>query len=294
MRYYAILNPVAGRGRLGQIESKLKQVFDRLGIEGEMVKTISPGDAGHLARLGLKKGYSHFLCIGGDGTVFEIVNGIQDAPVTIGIIPIGEHNLFARSLDCDKYTWENLLEQYATIPRATAVDIGKINNFYFLTSAGFGLCVDNLLETKDKNTIKIKKPSFLKTISSFYRNPEPVSTTIVIDKKYTINLQAYDVQIVNSTNFFYHEAKIPISSHDRQLDLVTLDSSITSSEARKIKQTREFKGLQGVSHIPSKYIVLQKPQSLVMQIDGELLEAETPLICTPANFQIRFLQPQKY
>lgn len=294
MRYYAILNPVAGRGRLAQIENKLKQVFDRLGIEGEMVKTISPGDAGHLARIGIKKGYSHFLCIGGDGTVFELINGIQDAPITIGIIPIGEHNLFARSLECDKYSWENLLEQYASIPRTIAVDVGRINNYYFLTSAGFGLCVENLLDRNDKNSTKIKTPSFIKTLASFYKSPPLVETSIIVDKKYTVNLQAYDVQIINSSNFFYHDTKIPISSHDRLLDLVTIDSSISSSTARKIKQSRELKSNDGLSHIPSKHISIQKPKHLLMQIDGELLEAETPLICTPATFQVRFLQPQKY
>lgn len=294
MRYYAILNPVAGKGKLAQIESKLKQVFDRLGIEGEMVKTISPGDAGHLARIGIKKGYSHFLCLGGDGTLFEIINGVQDAPITIGIIPLGENNLFARSLECDKYTWENLLEQYTAVPRTIAVDIGKINNYFFLTSAGFGLSVDNLIETQDKNSTRIKKPSFFKNLSRFYKNPEPVETVLLIDKTYTITLKAFDVQITNSNYFFYHDTRIPISAHDRLLDLITIDNSISSIEARKIKQSREIKSDIQLSHIPSKYIVIQKPQHLIVQIDGELLEAEAPLICTPAAFQVRFLQPQKY
>ena len=294
MRYYAILNPVAGKGKLAQIEKKLRQTFDKLGVEGEVVKTISPGDAGHLAKIGIKKGYTHFLCIGGDGTLFEIINGIQDAPITIGIIPIGEANLFARTLGCNNYTWQNLLEQYVSIPRSTAVDIGKVNNFYFLTSVGFGLCVDSILDHKNKLSKRVRQKSWLKTLISRYQVPTLYETTITVDKKYTINVQSYDVQIINSSNFFYHEKNIPISSHDRLLDLIITDKSISTYQARKIRQTRLITNVDLLSHIPSKYFSLQKPQHLLIQVDGELLEADAPLICTPASFQVRFLQPQKY
>lgn len=294
MRYYAILNPVAGKGRLAQLEIKFKQAFDRLGIDGEIVKTISPGDAGHLARIGLKKGYSHFMCVGGDGTVFEIVNGLQDAAVTIGIIPIGEHNLFARTLGCDQFTWLNLLEQYATLPRAVAVDIGKINNYFFLTSAGFGISVNNLLNHLDRASKHIKKPSLLKSITELYKAPTLHDVMIMIEKHYTVNVKAYDVQIVNSAHFFYHQENFHISSHDRKLDLIILDDSLAPNTAKKIRQTRIISGVSSYSQIPGTHFVIQKPQHLTLQLDGELLEAETPLICTQAPFQVRFLQPQKF
>ncbi|MBI4836763.1 MAG: hypothetical protein HY817_05920 [Candidatus Abawacabacteria bacterium] len=294
MRYYAILNPVAGKGKLAQIESKLKLTFDRLGIEGEMVKTISPGDAGHLARLGLKKGYSHFLCVGGDGTVFEIINGILDAPITIGIVPIGANNLFAQSLGCDQYPWQNLLEQYASVPRSIAVDVGKVNNYLFLSSAGLGLCVNNIIDLRDKHSQRIKKNSWLKNITTFYKPQTIYNTTIMIEKKYTVNVAAYDVEIVNAGYFFQLPQKILFSTQDRLLDLVTIDNSLSPREARKLKQSRILTQSEGVSHIPGKHFVIQKPDHLTLQVDGELLDADTPLIFTQAPFQIRFLLPQKY
>ncbi len=290
MRCYAILNPVAGKGRLAQIENKLREAFDRLKIDGELVKTISPGDASHLARIGLKKGYSTFLCIGGDGTLHEILNGVRDAAVTIGIIPIGERNLFARVLGFEEQSLLNILGSYALNPHTLTSDIGCVNETLFINNIGIGLCVETLLEKQEKRSTHIRKGSLWKSLQKSYQKPEPQPIRIVVDKSATFVSHAYDIQIANSSHFFYHHGKSHISFHDRLLDLFVLDESIGVQAAKAISKTHLISSPQGMTHATARQIIITHPLDLLIQIDGELHKVTAPLQCTLAPFQVRFLQ----
>ncbi len=290
MRCYAILNPVAGKGRLAQIEGKLRETFERLDIEGELVKTISPGDASHLARIGLKKGYSTFLCIGGDGTLHEIINGVRDAAVTIGILPIGERNLFARVLGFEEQSLQQILGAYAHSPHSVTSDVGCINETLFINNIGFGLCVETLLAKQEKRSTQIRKSSLWRSLQKSYQKPEPQPIRIVIDRSATLESHAYDIQIANSSHFFYHHGKSHISFHDRLLDLFLLDNSISVQAAKAIAKTHMLTNTQAMTHARARQIVITHPLDLMMQIDGEIQKVTAPLKCTLAPFQLRFLQ----
>jgi len=294
MRYYAILNPVSGKGQLQHIESKIKQTFDRLGMEGELVKTISPGDASHLARIGLKKGYSTFLCFGGDGTLFEVVNGLRDAPVSIGVIPLGEQNLFARTLGCDKHTWSELLTQYHTLPRTTMVDVGQMNEYLFLNFIGFGISVNILAESMMRKSQHVKKRSWMENMTQTLKKPDLHEAFITKDDKCMVSGQMYDVQIINTTNFFFHEGKNSITHQDRLLDLVIIDKSIGPGKAREIRNSRILPATEGISHLQGKVFEIIKPYDITLQIDSEIIRMSTPITVDLAPFQMRFFQPQKF
>jgi len=100
-RWLAIVNPAAGGGRCGKLApAALNRVRDT-GAEVEVVETTGAGDATPLARNGYSRGYRHFLAVGGDGTSFEIVNGVfpeslTGERVTLGFLPLGTGNSFLR------------------------------------------------------------------------------------------------------------------------------------------------------------------------------------------------------
>jgi diacylglycerol kinase (ATP) len=109
----AIVNPAAGGGRCGRlVKTALARLRDA-GIELETAETSGPGDATRLARAAYAQGQRRFLAVGGDGTAFEIVNGVfpaawsntascNDAPApygtrpTLGFMPLGTGNSFLR------------------------------------------------------------------------------------------------------------------------------------------------------------------------------------------------------
>ncbi len=90
-----IVNPSSATGSTGrkwpQIEALAR---DRLGPFQAML-TTGPGDATRLTRLALLEGAELVVCVGGDGTLNEVVNGFmgEDAPIQpeamLGFIPRG-------------------------------------------------------------------------------------------------------------------------------------------------------------------------------------------------------------
>src|SRR5216684_5567231 len=74
--FLAIINPAAGGGRCGE---RVGAALDRLraaGIVLETAETSAVGHATQIAREAYGRGYRKFLAVGGDGTSYEIVNGL--------------------------------------------------------------------------------------------------------------------------------------------------------------------------------------------------------------------------
>src|SRR4051812_6735399 len=93
--YYYIINPTSGRGAINNIQEKLRSTLQQLGIDGEFAKTTGPGDATKMAKAAADKGSKTIVAVGGDDTVNEVINGLAESSVAIGIIPIGTSNELA-------------------------------------------------------------------------------------------------------------------------------------------------------------------------------------------------------
>jgi YegS/Rv2252/BmrU family lipid kinase len=95
-----IVNPAAGGGRASQA---LPTVLARIEAGGRKVKvypTTGPGVATELALRLAEEGHEELLCGGGDGTTWEVLNGIMQATRRPALcsIPLGTGNSFLRDL----------------------------------------------------------------------------------------------------------------------------------------------------------------------------------------------------
>ena len=100
-RFLAIVNPAAGGGRCGRLASKVFEGMRAAGIEIEVRETRAPGEGTAIAREAYGVGYRKFIAVGGDGTSFEIVNGVFPESLTqgriaLGFLPLGTGNSFLR------------------------------------------------------------------------------------------------------------------------------------------------------------------------------------------------------
>ena len=99
--YLAVVNPAAGGGRCRKL---VGPVLDRLragGVNLEVAETAAPGDGERIAREGYARGFRKFIAVGGDGTSYEIVNGLfprSDGNPTpdLAFLPLGTGNSFLR------------------------------------------------------------------------------------------------------------------------------------------------------------------------------------------------------
>ena len=100
-QFLVVVNPAAGGGRCGRLVGPVLERLRAGGLKLEITETASPGDATRLARDAYHRGFRRFLAVGGDGTSYEIVNGLfPDAiggePPTLGFLPLGTGNSFLR------------------------------------------------------------------------------------------------------------------------------------------------------------------------------------------------------
>jgi len=100
-RYLAVVNPAAGGGACGRHAPAAIDRLRQSGIEVDVLETRGPGEAREHARRESHSGRRDFIAVGGDGTSFEIVNGLLDDPQpgerpTLGFLPLGTGNSFLR------------------------------------------------------------------------------------------------------------------------------------------------------------------------------------------------------
>ncbi len=104
-RFLAIVNPAAGGGRCGALApaalERVRRALDANGASLEIVCTEKAGEGTELARAAYREGIRHFLAVGGDGTSYEIVNGVfpeslESGRISLGFLPLGTGNSFLR------------------------------------------------------------------------------------------------------------------------------------------------------------------------------------------------------
>jgi diacylglycerol kinase (ATP) len=104
-RFLAIVNPAAGGGRCGTLApaalERVKRSLEANGGTLEIVQTKKGGEGTELARAAYREGIRHFLAVGGDGTSYEIINGVfpeslESGRISLGFLPLGTGNSFLR------------------------------------------------------------------------------------------------------------------------------------------------------------------------------------------------------
>ena len=130
-----ILNPKSGSG------NHVNAVTDRAQVLGyDVEQTEEGGDGVALAREAAAAGADRIVAAGGDGTVNEVVRGIDEAEaldrVTLGILPVGTGNNFAGQLGItDLDTAFTVIEE----GERRRIDLGEADGHAFVNSCIAGL-----------------------------------------------------------------------------------------------------------------------------------------------------------
>jgi len=160
MKTLLILNPAAGKGKgkkiFSKIHSLLKKNIDSLKVE----TSLYPGHIYEIGQNAIREGYQKIITIGGDGTPFELINGLYSSgkpkyEIQLGMIPSGTGNSFLRDF-MDNPDEENCVRAILD-GKCRQVDLiefqynknGPIKQ-YCLNIMGIGLIADILKLTNEK------------------------------------------------------------------------------------------------------------------------------------------------
>jgi diacylglycerol kinase (ATP) len=181
--YFAIVNPAAGGGRSRKL---LGPALERLrvgGIEVKVAETRAPGEATDIAREAYGRGVRNFIAVGGDGTSYEIVNGLYPQALagerpSLAFLPLGTGNSFLRDFSNRgvEHGIESLLAQ-----KSRACDVMRLRHrdgvihYINLLSMGFSADVATLRARRFSAWGEVGyQASIFLTLARFNRRPFPV------------------------------------------------------------------------------------------------------------------------
>ncbi|RID88251.1 diacylglycerol kinase [Peribacillus asahii] len=145
-----IYNPTSGREAMRKSLPEVLARLETAGYEASCHMTTGEGDATRAAEIAIERGYDVVIAAGGDGTIYEVVNGLARAEKRpkLGIIPTGTTNDFARALHLPKSIEgaADIIADGHTMP----IDIGKMNDKYFINIAGGGRLTELTYEVPSK------------------------------------------------------------------------------------------------------------------------------------------------
>ncbi len=146
--FLAIVNPAAGGGKCRRL---VGPVIDRLRASGltiEVAETTAPAQATQIARDAYGRGLRRFIAVGGDGTSYEIVNGLfpesQDHETpSLAFLPLGTGNSLLREFTAEGVEYAiTSLSQRCSRPCDVIRLKHRDGTIYFINLLSMGFAAD--------------------------------------------------------------------------------------------------------------------------------------------------------
>lgn len=142
-RYRVIVNPTAGRGNGARLLPYLHNLLR--GLHYDLVQTEAPRHATALAASAADEGYDVVVAVGGDGTTFEVINGLAGRDTALAVLPIGSGNDFVKPLGIP--TDLPAAVERLRRGRVRRIDLGRVGPTYFGNMLGIGFDARVAVET---------------------------------------------------------------------------------------------------------------------------------------------------
>lgn len=283
MKILLIFNPFAGSGRAKKDLPKLEVLMKKYNLTYDLLETKFKGHGTELVRDADFSKYDGLVAAGGDGTLFEIINGYfqnkSEKRIPIGVLPIGTGNAFARDLELDHSQIEKAVEIISK-NKLRKADVGKFRteekDYYFLNIIGAGFVSD-----ANKTAQRFKMlGNFAYTIGVFYQ--------ILMLKHSNLKLE-FDGNKIETKSTFIEVSNTRYTGSDflmaptAKIDDGLLDITLVKKLSRKkLLQTfpKIFTGkhvlVDGIETYKAAHIKFDADEAKILTPDGELL-GSTPV-----------------
>ncbi|MFG6116530.1 YegS/Rv2252/BmrU family lipid kinase [Halobacillus sp. MO56] len=234
------------------------------------------------------------LILGGDGTLHAVINTISrlDKRPVIGILPGGTSNDFSRMMEIP----QNLNQAAKTLVngRETPVDVGKLDECYFLNFWGIGLVTETSFNIDKNQKSRLGVLSYFISALKTINQADSFSFRMTIDGK-VIEDEAIMILVMNGK--YLGTRQIPIESinaSDGQLDvLVIKNSNLTLfKELMSVDQPwAETESFQELAYTKGEHIEITASPQQEVDMDGEI-NFKTPSSIEVLPNHLTFLHAQ--
>jgi diacylglycerol kinase (ATP) len=296
-----ICNPISGSGKGQAWLSVVRHTLDEAGISYAYELTRGRGHAAQLARAAICAGCSAVVAIGGDGTFFEVVNGVMNpadidgvvpgaSRVAVGLVQAGRGSDFGRSIGVPadvQVASTRLLDG-----RTQMIDVGHVTYLgfdgtersrYFANAAGLGFDGEVTLRANAGPRILGGTIPYLNSLVRTlikYRNKR---ISVKLDEVEPWSAVANSIVIANG-QYFGGGMKIAPDAHlsDGVLNITLL------GDLGKVELIRSLPMVYDGSHVThpkvkiltAHTVEVTSPERVLLQADGEVLGT------APATFRV--------
>ncbi|MFA6990079.1 MAG: diacylglycerol kinase family protein [Candidatus Gastranaerophilaceae bacterium] len=293
MKIIAIINPQAGSHETEYLRLKLTQAFGHSKIE--LYETTEKTTAAELAQKAVLRKPDIIIACGGDGTVSQVMQGIIETDIPLGIIPAGTGNLLALNLGIPP----NIDKSIQIIKKGKIIrtDIGIINKRIFASLAGCGFDAHVINKTtREKKKLFGALAYFWEGFKYAFESSRS-RFKLVIDENKIIKIKAVAILIVNKANIFGEYLSIvPKSLHnDGKFNIVVL-SPLNVWDYVKIVlgllRNKHYEKSKKIRYFQAEKIEITSYPRLLAQADGDII-GKTPVKAEILKEAIKVFVPEE-
>ncbi|HEV8600987.1 MAG TPA: diacylglycerol kinase family protein [Patescibacteria group bacterium] len=261
--YYYIIDPQKlNQRQFERVQNQLYSSLSEYRINGETTRVTALRSADQLVEAAFSHGAKTIVAVGFDETLHEIINSIAGRDMTLGFIPLGDSEI-------GNILGIKGIEEAAKIiagRRITLLDLGMVNDFYFLTKLTFGLA----LESNEKGLFNYRLLKYLFSLPTF-----EVAFSAV--GQYKASLKVLGGMIVNARG--NTRTQNLANPTDQVLDILLLPklSKYNIFKYRKSIISGAFEEIPGSSLLHVEKLEITSPEGLPLKV-GERIVAKTPAI----------------
>jgi YegS/Rv2252/BmrU family lipid kinase len=291
-----LINPHAGESgyAASRLETRIAQLFAALGETPRIVQPHSGSELASLAWEIARSSEQTIVAAGGDGTVSTVAGELAGTEKTLGVLPIGTLNHFAKDLRIPL----DLARAVRTVVhgRRIAIDAGEVNGRIFINNSSLGIYPEIVSRRvlQQQRLGRSKWPAFFTATMHAFRHFPFLHLQIEVEGQ----------QIARTTPFLfvgnneYQMAGFRIGSRAR-LDTGLLGLYLTQRTSRLGLILHALRALFGRLNQAKDFAVFTVKEArietgrrrLLVAWDGEIAWMETPLRYRTRPGALRVLVP---
>ena len=267
-----IVNPLAGTGGQGVLDILRKEMVDA-DRSYEVFTSEYGGHAEELARQAAERGPGTVVAVGGDGTLNEVARGILGSESSLGLLPRGSGNAFARYANIPlkfKEACKSFLDAEYRM-----MDVGKVGGEIFLSSAGFGMDAEVCRRFNSRPGGRRGTMAYVLLSVDTFRSYRPTYVKVEMDGERTFECEPHIVTVANTSQYGNGATIAPSARADDGVLDVCVIEDVTF--LRGIWHTRRlFNGtidqMPGVRMFQCEELRIHREGSGWFQVDGDVRE----------------------
>ena len=281
-----IINPKSGAMGKRNIQRTVEKNIDCARYDCSIEYTSYAGHATELAAKAVKDGFDIVVAVGGDGTINEVARSLVHTGTSLGVIPRGSGNGFARHLGIPVDIKKSI--EFINKAEPVTIDYGRLNGVPFFCACGVGF--DALVSVDFANSARRGMASYIQNTLVDWLKYKPEVYEVVTDSRKKI-YKAFVIACGNASQYGNNAYITPNASmRDGLLSVSILEPFLAIEVPFVVAQlfTNTLDRNIHMTTVTTKELTIKRKTKGPVHYDGEpaMMDAELKIEVVPDGLKV--------